>query len=207
MVYAGADLAASVAYEGYSFTDQTISELSAVGAPTRTLWVTLSVVYSLLRIAFGVGIWRLAGRTHKLQIVAVCIAMIGFLGVVAWPFAPIHQREVLASGGSSASDTLHVILVAADSLLFVIAAGVGSTAFGKRFRLYSIATILVVLIAGAIAGGQSSEIREGEPTPGIGIWERIAVYGALLWTSALAIRLWQHREPSHQTNQDSNPES
>jgi putative effector of murein hydrolase len=35
-------------YEGYNSASQTISELSAIGAPTKALWVPLVVEYSLL---------------------------------------------------------------------------------------------------------------------------------------------------------------
>ena len=40
-------------YQGYSFASQTIGELSAIGAPTRQLWVPLGIVYTLLVAAFG----------------------------------------------------------------------------------------------------------------------------------------------------------
>jgi hypothetical protein len=36
LLYFGMDLLATWRYDGYSYTDQTISELSAVGAPTRS---------------------------------------------------------------------------------------------------------------------------------------------------------------------------
>ncbi len=180
MVYLVADISASLRYEGYSYVDQTLSELSAVGAPTRTLWVSLAIVYHVLMAACGIGIWKAADGKRRLQVVAVCAAMVGLLGVI-WPFAPTHQRAVLASGQFTLSDTLHVILVTLDSLLFVVGATFGARAFGKRFRRYSFATIFIVAIAAAIAAAETSRIRAGEPTPWLGIWERVAVYGSLLW--------------------------
>ena len=143
------DVLAASRYDGYSYTDQTISELSAVGAPTRSLWIPLGFVYSVLTIACGFGIWASARQKRALRFVAAFVAGIGVLGLVAWPFAPMHQREVLAAGGGTLSDTMHLILGAADTLLFVLSIAFGATAFGKRFRLYSIATILVVLAFGA----------------------------------------------------------
>jgi hypothetical protein len=35
-------------FDGYSLASQTVSELSAIGAPTRPLWVWLGTVYCLL---------------------------------------------------------------------------------------------------------------------------------------------------------------
>lgn len=190
-VYLTMDVLASALYEGYSYRDQTLSELSASGAPTRPLAVFLSLVYSVLRVGFAVGIWRTAAPSKRLQVVAGCVAIVGLLGLTLWPFAPIEQRDVGAPGKTTGSEALHVALVGADALLFLIAAGAGSTAFGTRFRYYSIATILVFLLAGAVSAGQSSGIGQGEPTPWLGIWERIAVYAAVAWTVVLAVCLWR----------------
>jgi hypothetical protein len=189
LLYFGMDLLAASLYGGYSYTDQTISELSAIGAPTRSLWIPLAFVYSVLTIACGFGVWASAGQKRALRFVAVFVAGIGILGLVAWPFAPMHQREVLAAGGGTLSDTIHLILGAADTLLFVLSIAFGATAFDKRFRLYSIATILFVLAFGAFTGMDASKVAADEPTPWVGITERIAVFGSMLWIAVLAIAI------------------
>lgn len=199
LLYLGMDLLAASRYDGYSYTDQTISELSAVGAPTRSLWIPLGFVYSILTIACGFGVWASAAQKRALRFVAVFVAAIGVLGLVAWPFAPMHQREVLAAGGGTLSDTMHLVLGAADSLLFVLSIALGATAFGKRFRLYSIATILVVLAFGALTGMDASKISDNDPTPWVGITERIAVFGSMLWIAMLAIALLRVQTSRPQT--------
>jgi hypothetical protein len=55
------DVVASILYDGYSYRDQTVSELSAIGAPTRSFWFAFGSVWSGLVIAFGVGVWQSAG--------------------------------------------------------------------------------------------------------------------------------------------------
>ncbi len=47
----------AIRFEGYSRTSRTVSELSAIGAPTRPLWMLLGSVYDALVIAFGLGVW------------------------------------------------------------------------------------------------------------------------------------------------------
>ena len=47
--------------ETYNWVTQTISELSAIGAPTRQLWIKLAIFYGLLLTAYGFGIWLSAG--------------------------------------------------------------------------------------------------------------------------------------------------
>jgi len=80
---------------GYNVVSQTVSELSAIGSPTRVLWNLLSPFYSLLIIPFGWGIWISSGRNRKLQVAAVMILIYGFSGFF-WP--PMHLREDLAAG-------------------------------------------------------------------------------------------------------------
>jgi hypothetical protein len=59
------DVVGSLRYPGYSYVDQTISELSAEGAPTRIFMTVFSgIPYTILLIAFGVGIWRVAGESR-----------------------------------------------------------------------------------------------------------------------------------------------
>lgn len=59
--------------------------------------------------AFGRGVWQSAGRNRAVRIVGGLILAFGSLGLL-WPFAPMHQREVLAAGGGTLSDTMHVVL-------------------------------------------------------------------------------------------------
>ena len=128
-----------IRYEGYSPISQVPSELTAIGAPTRALWARLGWIYTVLVTAFGIGVWRSAGGNRAVRIIGGLILAYASLGLL-WPFAAMHQREVLAAGGGTLSDTLHVVLGAVTVFLMFLAIGFGATAFGKRFRLYSIAT-------------------------------------------------------------------
>ena len=55
--------------EGYSAASQTISELSAIGASTRPLWMLLGTVYSVLMVAFGWIVWKSAAHNRALRVV------------------------------------------------------------------------------------------------------------------------------------------
>jgi hypothetical protein len=64
VLYIAMNIFVPMQWPAYSSFSQTISELSAIDAPTRPIWVPLGVVYTLLVAAFGVGVWRAreAGR-------------------------------------------------------------------------------------------------------------------------------------------------
>jgi hypothetical protein len=187
LLYLAMDTVAALRYDGYSYIDQTISELSAVDAPTRPMWIPLGIVYGLLMLAFSAGLWMAAGQRRSVRALAVIASVITLLALVAWPFAPMHQREVLAAGGDTFSDTLHIILGAVDTTLYVSAIVIGICAWRGGFRKYSIATLLVVLVAGAWSGLQSPKIDDNGSTPWLGIAERVALFGSMLWMGVLGL--------------------
>lgn len=94
VLYVVMNVVAAMLYEGYSSVSQTVSELSAVGAPTRMLWVSLATLYTLLFLAFAWCVRRAADGNRLLRIAGNLLLAYGLVGL-AWPFAPMHQREVL----------------------------------------------------------------------------------------------------------------
>jgi uncharacterized protein DUF998 len=178
----------AIRYDGYTWISQTVSELSAIGAPTRPLWFWLAWVYTALVIAFGWGVWKSAGSNRPLRVVGGMILASGLLGVV-WPFAPMHQRDVLAAGGGTVSDTLPIVLGFGTVLLFLLTVGFGAAAFGSRFRIYSIATIVLAFVFGALTGAEGPRISANLPTPWIGLWERINIAAYMVWVVVLAVVL------------------
>jgi hypothetical protein len=63
VLFVAGDILASLQYAGYSYADQTFSELLAEGAPTRPLMIVLAGKgYTALVTAFGVGVWMAGGH-------------------------------------------------------------------------------------------------------------------------------------------------
>ena len=189
-----------IRYEGYSLISQVPSELTAIGAPTQRLWARLGPIYTLLVAAFGWGIWGSAGRNRAVRVVGGLILAYASLGLL-WPFAAMHQREVLAAGGGTLSDTMHVVLGGVTVFLMFLAIGFGATAFGKRFRLYSIASIVVLLAFGGLTFLEAPRLQTNLPTPWIGLWERINISVFLLWVVMLGAVLWRTETPQAQSPQ------
>jgi len=177
----------AIRYEGYDPISQVPSELAAIAAPTQTRWAFLGAIYTLLIAAFGWGVAH--GPNRRARIVGVLLLAYASLGLL-WPFAPMHQRAVLATGGGTLSDTMHVVLGAVTVFLMFLAIGFGAAAFGKRFGVYSIISIGVLLAFGALTFLEAPRLQANLPTPYIGLWERINISVFLLWIVALATRLW-----------------
>jgi hypothetical protein len=173
-------------WPAYSSTVQTVSELSAIGAPSRDLWVPLGRIWTVLYVAFGVGVWLAAGRNRILRTVATLIVLSALFGI-AWP--PMHRREVLAAGGGTSTDSLHLVWAAINGLLMLLAMGLGAVTLSWRFRRASIALMIVVVSTGAITAKLGSRLDDGLPTPWLGVWERIGIGAWLLWVMVLATAL------------------
>jgi pimeloyl-ACP methyl ester carboxylesterase len=192
-LYIAMDVIIGMEWEGYSPFSRTISELSAVDAPTRPLWVVPGAIYSVLFVAFAWGVWTSAGRNHRVRRVGGLLLAYAALGV-AWPFAPMHGREALAAGGATWQDTLHLVLAAITVVLTFLTIGFGAVTFGKRFRIYSIASMLVLAGFGVLTFLEAPRLQANLPTPWIGLWERINFGVFLLWVVVLATTLLRVRD-------------
>jgi hypothetical protein len=109
-------------------------------------------------------------------------------------------RRLLADGYGG-------ILTFGGALCYLLAMGFGATAFGKRFRLYSIATMLILVVFGVLTGLDQPRLEANLPTPWMGIWERIDIFTTMLWIAVLAIALLRAQVKRRQDNLDGRSDS
>ncbi len=191
LLYVGTDILAGMLWKGYSFIDQAISELSAIGAPTRPLVAPLLAIYIVLLLAFGFGVWRSAGRNRALRVTGGLWIVIALIGLAWTPF-PMHLGEPL----SSFANTIHSIFAGVQVLLILVTIGLGAVAYRNWFRFYSIGTILTLLAAGSVGFGLAATQGGMAPPQWFGVIERINVYGYLQWVAVLAIVLLREQKRS-----------
>jgi len=191
LLYVAMNVFVPMQWEGYSSVSQTVSELSAVGAPTRPLWVSLAIVYSGLGAAFGWAVWSMAGRNRRFRMLGGLIVVNALIGL-AWP--PMHQREVLAAGGGTLTDTLHIVWTVVTNVLFMFQIGLAAALFGTRFRFYSITTMVMLVVFGVLTGMDAPRLEANLPTPWIGVWERIGIGVFMLWFAVLAAVLLRAKD-------------
>ena len=190
VLYVATDILGALRYPGYSFSEQWFSELTAQGAPTRPLMVALNgIPYTVLMTAFGVGVWKAAGRQRAARITGALLIGYAAFGMAGGIIFPMKPREALAAGEGTLRNTMHIPATAAMSLCLVLAMGFGATLLGKRFRYYSFGTILTVLVFGALTSLQAGRIEAGDPTQWAGLEERVNIYATMLWLAVLAIAL------------------
>lgn len=178
VLYVAVNIYVPAQYPGYDIASQTVSELSAIGAPTRTLWVILLTIYTLLIVAFGWGVWISAAENRWLRISSFLLIVYAIIGL-AWP--PMHQREVLAAGGGTITDTMHIVFTIISVLLMLLVIGFAAASLGKPFLIFSVLSILIMLFFGLMTGLDAPKMEANLATPWIGVWERISIGAYMLW--------------------------
>ena len=184
LLFVGTDRLAGTLWKGYSFTSQSISELSAVGAPTRPLVLPLQITMDILMIAFGLGLWALAGPMWAPRRMAGLIVGYAVLGL-AGAFFPIHLSGAVRAFAS----TMNVLLTGLSVFSLLLAIASGALAFSNWFRWFSIGTLLVFLVLTILGLFVLPQLTAGEPVSRVGAQERTMMYTCFLWVVMLAVDL------------------
>ena len=145
--------------------------------------VTVILVHGLLVVALGVGVWRSADPT-SLRWAGASLIGAGLVGF------PTHTVFAMSSRWMEAgfNDTMHIILSGVFSLFVFAAVVLSAVAYRGWFRLYSIATVLVLGGFGAAASFAIRGIEENL-TPWAGGFERVNAYAYFAWLVVLALTL------------------
>lgn len=182
LLYVTSDIVMALTYDGYSYLDQTVSELNAVGAPTRRLSIALGYAESALLVLYGIGIRLAAARDRRLEVASGALVALGVVGFWALPFASMQMRGTPQEGP-------HLLSGAIGAVLVVTAIGFAAAAVGGAFRRYSAATIAVMLLFAVWAATDAERIEAGVATPWVGVIERVSFYSWHVWFMVLAVAL------------------
>jgi hypothetical protein len=189
-LYVAMDILVAMQYPGYSIAARQESELSAIGAPTRPLWIAVSTIYAPLMLAFGIGVWLAAQAKRALRAAGgllVAFPMVGALWLLLAPMNPIGQVR-------STTDSMHLVFAAAQIVVMLLFMTFGAVALGPGFRLFSVVVIVTMLAAGGFVGTQATAIAAGQGAPWLGLVERVSVFAPMVWIIAFGLALLRGRQ-------------
>ena len=187
-LYPLADIFASTRYPGFSYRDQAVSELFAIGSPTSAIVVPLFSISSALLLLFAIGIWMSANDRRWVRLIAVMMALNAIDALALWNFFPMHMR----GSQPTFTDTMHGALAIDPFLLAAIV--LAAIAFHGRFRVYTIATIVFTSALAVMGFSYVSAVVANQPTPWMGASERAAQYATNIWYAMLAVLLLRQRQ-------------
>ena len=183
--YTAAVVFAPLAYPGYNWMAQAVSDLSAANAPSLALWNQLSALYNVCEVvcvtAVCIGI---QGRKTKLLRSGIYL-----FAIMEWISAVGYRMFPLSDSGYAGAfqDVMHmavtalVVLLSIVSLTIIIVAGVKS----KSCRSYGVCA--AVALAMMLVGAMGIKIV---PAAYFGVVERFSVFAATGFNAALGIHLF-----------------
>ena len=183
--YTAAVVFAPLAYPGYNWMAQAVSDLSAANAPSLALWNQLSALYNVCEVVcVTVVCIGIQGRKTKLFRSGIYL-----FAVIEWISAVGYRMFPLSSSGYAGAfqDVMHmavtalVVLLSIVSLVIIIVAGAKS----KSCRSYGVCA--AVALAMMLVGAMGMKIV---PASYFGVVERFSVFAATGFNAALGIHLF-----------------
>ena len=183
--YTAAVVFAPLAYPGYNWMAQAVSDLSAANAPSLALWNQLSALYNVCEIVcVTVVCVGIQGQKTKLLRLGIYL-----FAIMEWVSAVGYRMFPLSSSGYAGAfqDVMHmavtalVVLLSIVSLTIIIVAGIKS----KNCRSYGVCA--AVALAMMLVGAMGMKII---PAEYFGVVERFSVFAATGFNTVLGIHLF-----------------
>ena len=183
--YTAAVVFAPLAYPGYNWMAQAVSDLSAANAPSLALWNQLSALYNVCEVVcVTVVCIGIQGRKTKLLRSGIYL-----FAVMEWISAVGYRMFPLSDSGYAGAfqDVMHmavtalVVLLSIASPVIIIVAGAKS----KSCRSYGVcaAVALAMMLVGAVG-------MKLVPAAYFGVVERFSVFAATGFNTVLGIHLF-----------------
>ena len=183
--YTAAVVFSPLAYPGYNWMAQAVSDLSAANAPSLALWNQLSALYNACEVVCATVVCiGMQGRKTKLLRTGIYM-----FAVMEWISAVGYRMFPLSSSGYAGAfqDIMHMVITAAVvllsiiSLVLIIIAGIKN----KSCRSYGICAGIALFMM--LVGAMGMKIV---PADYFGIIERFSVFAATGFNAALGLHLF-----------------
>lgn len=190
--YTVAVVFAPLAYPGYNWMAQAVSDLSAANAPSLALWNQLSALYNVCEVtcATVVCIGIQGRRTKLLRTGIYLFAIMEWLSAIGYRMFPLTD-----SGYAGAfQDIMYMVVTAAVVLLSIISLIMIIAAGSKDRSCRSYAVCAGIALGMMLVGALGMKLV---PAQYFGVVERFSVFAATGVDAALGIHLfcWEVDDP------------
>ena len=183
--YAVAVVFSPLAYPGYVWTQQAVSDLSAANAPSRMLWSQLSSLYNLCGIVsvMMVCVFVQGKLNRALRLGVYLFAAMNWVSAAGYASFPLTDSGY----AGTFQDVMHMVVTAGVvglsilSLVFFIIGGLRKKAYVSLGVLAAVA--LAIMFAGPVGIGLA-------PKSLFGVFERFSVFAATGFNAILGIYLF-----------------
>ncbi len=187
--YTAALVFAPLAYPGYRWMAQAVSDLSAANAPSLALWNQLSAFYNVCEVvcATVVCIGIQGQKTRRLRAGVYLFAIMEWVSAIGYRMFPLSD-----SGYAGAfQDVMHMVVTALVVLLSIVSLSVIISAGLKDKSCRSYGICATVALGMMLVGAMGMKIV---PAQYFGVVERFSVFAATGFNAALGIHLFYMKE-------------
>ena len=183
--YTAAVGSAPLAYPGYSWMAQAVSDLSAANAPSLALWNQLSALYNVCEVVCVtvVCIGIQGQKTRLLRLGIYLFAVMEWISAVGYRMFPLSDRGY----AGAFQDVMHMVVTALVVLLSIISLTVIIVAGVKNKNCRSYGVCAGVSLGMMLVGALGMKIV---PAEYFGVVERFSVFAATGFNVALGIHLF-----------------
>lgn len=183
--YAAAVILAPLAYPGYNWLAQAVSDLSAANAPSLALWNRLTALYNVCEVVcatvvcIGIG----GQKTKLLRTGIYLFACMEWISAVGYRMFPLTESGY----AGTFQDIMHMVITAVVVLLSIVSLTLIIITGGKSrgCRSYGVcaAVALIMMLVGALG-------MKMVPAEYFGVVERFSVFAATGFNACLGIHLF-----------------
>ena len=183
--YTAAVVFSPLAYPGYDWMAQAVSDLSAANAPSLALWNQLSAFYNTCEVVCVTLVCiGLQGQKTKLLRTGVSL-----FAIMEWVSAIGYRMFPLSESGYAGAfqDVMHMVVTAAVVLLSIVSLSIIIAAGAKERSCRSYGICAAVALGMMLVGALGMKIV---PAAYFGVVERFSVFAATGFNAALGIHLF-----------------
>lgn len=183
--YTAAVVFAPLAYPGYDWMAQAVSDLSAANAPSLALWNQLSALYNVCEVV-SVTVVCIGIQGQKTKLLRSGIYL---FAAMEWISAVGYRMFPLSDSGYAGTfqDVMHMVITALVVLLSIVSLTVLIIAGVKSKNCHSYGICAGAALCMMLVGAMGMRIV---PTAYFGIIERFSVFAATGFNAALGIHLF-----------------
>ncbi len=188
------DIIGIIITPGFSPIVNAVSELTQAGSENAIILSSLFLIAAIMLMVFGIGLVAhyKFGQTKLIFFGGIFIILLGLFSALSGTIFPMDPF----GGEATFAGNMHIILTGLNIILLILAIpmigiGLNRVKQWKSFRLYSIVTVLIMVIFGA-----STSFLIMNDIEMLGLFERITIYAYQLWIFILALMLIKHPSKS-----------
>ena len=187
--YTAAVVFAPLAFPGYDWMSQAVSDLSAGTAPSRQLWDQLSALYGtcsmICMICMVLYVSQNKIHTRLFRVGIYLFAAMNFISKVGYTMFPLSDS---GKDITTFSEVMHMVVTAAVVMLSIISLVILMISGFKKDGIKSIAVFASIALAMMFVGAIG---MKAVPPEYFGITERFSVFAAVGFNAVLGIYLFE----------------